>query len=199
MPIPPVKHRTTQRGFTLVEMTIVLVIIGLIIGAVAIGKDVVRNAEYQKVGNKFIYEWKKTYDQYYQRTGVRLGDSQVAPTGMVNGNETQIGGQPASSGNLNGAVAGLPENYTNTGLRICHGQGYAQNSVGTGDPGLAVQRTDAAHRYPHAAWTWRGQGRSLRIHGHEWQCCRVAGVFPVESSRHDQRRGKCDGDSWLDA
>lgn len=136
---PPVTHRTTQRGFTLVEMTIVLVIIGLIIGAVAIGKDVVRNAEYQKVGNKFIYEWKKTYDQYYQRTGVRLGDSQVAPTGMVNGNETQIGGQPASSGNLNGAVAGLPENYSNTGLRICHGQGYAQNSVGTGDPGLAVQ------------------------------------------------------------
>lgn len=139
MPNHTAPFRTIQRGFTLVEMTIVLVIIGLILGAVAIGKDVVRNAEYQKVGNKFVYEWKKTYDQYYQRSGVRLGDSQVAPTGMINGNETQIGGAPASSGNLDGKLAGLPENYTGTGLRICHGQGYVKDAVGVGDSGLAVQ------------------------------------------------------------
>ena len=37
------------RGFTLVELAIVLAVIGLIIGAVAIAKDVQRNAEYQKV------------------------------------------------------------------------------------------------------------------------------------------------------
>ena len=129
-----------QRAFTLVEMAIVLVIIGLILGAVSVGKDVQRNAEYQKVSNKFVYEWKKSYDSFYQRAGVVVGDSQVAPTNMVDGAEVTVGGIPAASGNLSGAVAGVPANYGNSGLRICNGQGFAANSVGAGDPsGLAVQ------------------------------------------------------------
>ena len=74
-----------QQGFTLVELAIVLAVIGLIIGAVAIGKDVQRNAEYTKVKNKFVDQWEQAYNQYYQRTGVVLGDSQTAPQNMVNG------------------------------------------------------------------------------------------------------------------
>ena len=65
-----------------------LAVIGLIIGAVAIAKDVQRNAEYQKAVNKFAYQWKMAYDQYYQRTGVVVGDCQQAPTYMVDGSET---------------------------------------------------------------------------------------------------------------
>ncbi|MDR1530152.1 MAG: prepilin-type N-terminal cleavage/methylation domain-containing protein [Burkholderiales bacterium] len=123
----------TQSGFTLLEMAFVLVIIGLIVGALSIGKDVQRNAEYHKIANKFVYDWKKSYDEYYQRTGVVLGDSQIAPTYMVNGKEAVIGGGSDGRGNVFGAVAGLPENYVNTGLKICHGQGYPKNSVGAGD------------------------------------------------------------------
>lgn len=75
----------SQRGFTLVEMTIVLVIIGLILGAVTIGKDVQRNAEYTKVKQKFFDQWVLAYNAYTQRTGVVPGDSQTAPRLMVNG------------------------------------------------------------------------------------------------------------------
>lgn len=77
--------RNSQGGFTLVEMTIVLVIIGLILGAVTIGKDVQRNAEYTKVKQKFFDQWVLAYNAYYQRTGVVPGDNQVAPQMMVNG------------------------------------------------------------------------------------------------------------------
>ena len=74
-----------QRGFTLVEMSVVLVVIGLILGAVSIGKDVQRDAEYSKIKQKFIDGWVSAYNSHYQRTGVVVGDSQVAPNFMVNG------------------------------------------------------------------------------------------------------------------
>lgn len=128
-----------QHGFTLVELAIVMAVIGLIIGAVAIAKDVQRNAEYQKVANKFVYQWKQAYDQHYQRTGVVLGDCQQAPTYMVNGTETQLGSAQACSRAGASAVAGIPENFSNTGRKICHGQGYAKDAVGLGDAELAAQ------------------------------------------------------------
>lgn len=74
-----------QGGFTLIEMAVVLVIIGLILGAVSIGKDLQRNAEYKKVKQKFVDQWAQAYNEYYEKTGVVLGDSQVAPTYAIGG------------------------------------------------------------------------------------------------------------------
>lgn len=148
-----------QKGFTLIEMAFVLVIIGLIVGALTVGKDVQRNAEYHKIAHKFVYEWKKNYDEYYQRTGVVIGDSQIAPTYMVNGKEALIGGNVPGRGNLNGTIAGLPENYSNTGLKVCHGQGYPNNSVGPGDSGLARQDLrDLMHQIGIRLPPGRGEG-----------------------------------------
>ncbi|MBA4255439.1 MAG: prepilin-type cleavage/methylation domain-containing protein [Polaromonas sp.] len=130
--------RKVQQGFTLIELAIVLAVIGLIIGAVAIAKDVQRNAEYQKVVNKFAYQWKMAYDQYYQRTGVVLGDCQQAPTYMVDGSATQIGGNPSCTRAGGQGVAGVPENFTGKGSKICHGQGYAAGQVGAGDATLST-------------------------------------------------------------
>lgn len=97
-----------QNGFTLVELAVVLAVIGLIIGAVAIGKDVQRNAEYTKIKNKFIDQWEQAYNQYYQRTGVVVGDSQVEPRIMVNGLGYQAAsGEPVSGGNM-ALVTALP-------------------------------------------------------------------------------------------
>ncbi len=91
-------------GFTLVELAVVLAVIGLIIGAMAIGKDVQRNAEYTKIKNKFVDQWEQAYNQYYQRTGVVVGDSQTAPRIMVNGgNYTATG--VISGGDMTAAPA----------------------------------------------------------------------------------------------
>jgi prepilin-type N-terminal cleavage/methylation domain-containing protein len=131
---------STQAGFSLLEMAVVLGIMALIIGAaITAAQGVQRNAEHSRIAQKFVYEWKRLYDDYYQRAGVVVGDSQIAPTYMVNGSETEIGGASAGRGNLSGAVAGVPENYRNTGLKICHGQGYPRDSVGPGDRNLARQ------------------------------------------------------------
>jgi len=132
-------RRASQAGFTLIELTLVLAIIGLIIGAIAIGKDVQRNAEYTKIGNKYLSQWKMAYDQYYQRTGTVVGDCQQAPTHMVNGAQTTIAGAPACARPGAQPVAGIPENFALTGLKICEGQGYVAGQTGAGDTGLAAQ------------------------------------------------------------
>jgi prepilin-type N-terminal cleavage/methylation domain-containing protein len=129
----PALRRSKQAGYTLVEVAIVLAVIGLIVGGMSIGKEVLREAEYSRIQTKFIQPWKVAYDLYYQRTGAVVGDSQIAPTLMVNGFE-------AVSTSVNGSKAGIPQNFNSTGLRICQGQGYDANTVGMGDPGLALQK-----------------------------------------------------------
>lgn len=126
-------RRKNQAGYTLVEVAVVLAAIGLIVGGVSIGKEVLREADYNRIQNKFVQQWKVAYDLHYQRTGVVVGDSQIAPTYMVDGFE-------AVSTSVNGSKAGIPQNYSSTGLRICQGQGYENNTVGQGDPGPALQK-----------------------------------------------------------
>lgn len=63
-----------QKGFTLIEMAIVLIIIGIIIGAVVKGKDIIRGAEQKKIYAKFANGWQLAYSNFYDRTGKRLGD-----------------------------------------------------------------------------------------------------------------------------
>ncbi len=96
-----IKANASQRGFTLVEMSIVLVIIGLILGAVSIGKDLQRDAEYAKIKQKFVDQWVQAYNVYFQRAGVVIGDDQTKPRFMVNGaNYTAASTLPISGGNM---------------------------------------------------------------------------------------------------
>jgi len=81
----PVSKRRAASGFTLLEMAIVLVIIGAILGAVMIGRDAQRNAEYLKIRQAFVNQWAVAYNSYVQRYGVPVGDNRQAPRLMVNG------------------------------------------------------------------------------------------------------------------
>jgi prepilin-type N-terminal cleavage/methylation domain-containing protein len=136
-------RRAAQSGFTLIELSVVLAVIGLIIGAMAIGKDVQRNAEFTKVKNKFVDQWEQSYNQYYLRTGVVLGDSQTSPRMMVNGtNYAAAGTLPISGGNMSATT--LADNVD----RICEtadGNGMATRT-GTTAPSLRTQMTQAGVR-----------------------------------------------------
>jgi len=154
-----------QGGFTLVEMAIVLVVIGLILGAISIGTNLVHDAEYTKIDQKFVNAWKTAYDTYYKRTGVVVGDCQIAPTYMVDGREVTLQtGQSCAHGftgtTSGGGAAGIPKNYANTGKRICHGQGYAQNTVGLGDPQLSTDPNQDLHALMQRAGIRMPPGRA---------------------------------------
>jgi prepilin-type N-terminal cleavage/methylation domain-containing protein len=64
-----------KEGFTLIEMAIVLIIIGIIIGAVVKGKDLVRSAEQKRIYTTWLREWQVAFNNYYDRTGWILGDT----------------------------------------------------------------------------------------------------------------------------
>ncbi|MDJ0749202.1 MAG: prepilin-type N-terminal cleavage/methylation domain-containing protein [Woeseiaceae bacterium] len=91
------KHR--QSGFTLVEIAIVLVIIGLLIGGVLKGREMITNAKIKRIENDFAGVSAAIY-AYQDRYGVLPGDDPAA--------STRFAGTWRSSdnGNGNGNISG---------------------------------------------------------------------------------------------
>jgi len=107
------KRMRTQAGFTLIEMAIVLIIIGLIIGAVVKGGDLINSAKQKKFYTKFLKEWELSVLNYYDRTGNLLGDgTDNGGTGTKDGKFDNISG--ANFGNTNG----IDETLKKVGLSV---------------------------------------------------------------------------------
>jgi prepilin-type N-terminal cleavage/methylation domain-containing protein len=92
-----------NKGFTLVEMAVVLIIIGVIIGAIIKGKSLVRGAEQKKIYTKFVNDWRINYLNFYDRTGKILGDTWNAAAA------TPAAGQDGQADTAEGS-AGAPTN-----------------------------------------------------------------------------------------
>lgn len=63
------------RGFTLIEMAIVLVIIGIILAGVMKGRDIVRGSQVKQFSQQFAQKWQTIAQTYYDKTGQFLNDS----------------------------------------------------------------------------------------------------------------------------
>jgi len=63
-----------RSGFTLIELSIVLIIIGLIVGGVMKGKDLIASAQQKKIYNTWVKQWQVVVNEYQDRTGALLGD-----------------------------------------------------------------------------------------------------------------------------
>ncbi|MBL4904189.1 MAG: prepilin-type N-terminal cleavage/methylation domain-containing protein [Desulfocapsa sp.] len=98
-----------NKGFTLIELAIVLVIIGLILGSVLKGKDLINSAKQKNFYSSFLKNWQLSVASYYDRTGYVLGD------GPPNGGTATVNG---SFDNVSGATFGATDGIDDTLKRV---------------------------------------------------------------------------------
>jgi len=91
-----VKRRSRSSGFTLVEMAIVLVIVGLLLGGVLKGQEIIKNARYKSAGSQYK-EVAAALTAYADRYKAVPGDDP---------NANARWGAPAASGNGNAYIDG---------------------------------------------------------------------------------------------
>lgn len=132
-----------QQGFTLVEMSIVLVVIGVILGAVAIGTGLQRDAEQARIKQTFIDSWVQAYNSYYQRAGVVVGDSQTDPQLMVNG-ATYIDTNDPSGGDMSGSTPPGPVCEAAAAPTLTGGETDLRNEMQRMGVDLPAGRTDGS-------------------------------------------------------
>jgi prepilin-type N-terminal cleavage/methylation domain-containing protein len=81
------QHRR-EGGFTILEMSVVLVVIALIIGAVSVGRDVYRSAVAERISTEFVQGWIIAYDRYVAQVGAVPLDNLANPSGRVRNGST---------------------------------------------------------------------------------------------------------------
>lgn len=94
-----------QRGFSLLELSVVLIVIGLLLGAIAVGRDLQRSAANQRLSTDFVQGWQLAYEAFFNGVGYPPGDNPIAPTGQINGNVTPAGTELCGNAMINTFLA----------------------------------------------------------------------------------------------
>lgn len=148
--IRPLRSRS---GFTLIELSIVLVIIGLIVGGILVGRDMIRAAEIRNVVSEFdriktaVYTFKNKYN--------------CLPGDCANG--TALFGAAHANATTCQTTQG-------TGTQTCNGNG--DGKVDTGDPGYQSYGSyDEMYRF------WQQLGNASLIEGQYTGVAGPAGTY----------------------
>lgn len=80
----PARH-WLQAGFSLVELSMVMVVIGLLYGAVVMGSDMIRVARGQRIVADFVLPWTSSFRLFVSQTGQLPGDNPQNPTNLIAG------------------------------------------------------------------------------------------------------------------
>lgn len=103
------RHSHRKAGFTLIELSIVLVIIGLIVGGVLVGQDLIRAAEVRATVSQI--------EKYNTAVNTFRGKFNAIPGDMANSTASQFGFSPSNCA----ATAGLRD-----------GNGVIEGNAGSG-------------------------------------------------------------------
>ena len=146
------KQIANSQGFTLIEMAIVLIIIGIIIGAVIKGKDLIRSAEQKKIYTKYLNAWRMAYANVYDRTGKRLGDF-YSTDSSSKGQD----GKADTDSNSDGSISDIERGYLKTGDPA--GTGFR----GLDNVGLTAPSTNTGNCWEYTYTDKDGGGHKLSV------------------------------------
>ena len=103
-----------KKAFTLIELSIVLIIIGIILSSVMKGRDLLRSSKIKNFSQTFVNEWEVVVDSYFNRIGTNLNDSTYNGGSAIN-----IDGFMDGDVNTPAEYANIENNITASGIDIC--------------------------------------------------------------------------------
>lgn len=132
--------KVQQRGFTLVEIAIVLVIIGLLLGGVLKGQELINSAKVRSLNDKFsgvTAAWYAFQDRYrgipgdYNQAAANISSTLTDGQGNglvnTNGERGQVWAHLAAAGMISGQYSGAATATTYVcNLDICPGNGFGR-------------------------------------------------------------------------
>jgi prepilin-type N-terminal cleavage/methylation domain-containing protein len=173
-----------EGGFTLIELSIVLVIIGLVVGSVLVGQDLIR-AAYVRAQISQIEKYQTAVNTFYGKYGALPGDLQPIVASQF-GFQMRAGGLGDGDGNgeLDGTSGGAAYSWSQQGETLFFWEdlsrsGFIEGNFNSYNDGYSGCLRISCNLYIPTAKI--GQGNDIYVYsGFASECCPQIGVSSYE-------------------